>query len=168
MPSCTSPTQLPAPKPHPSPRGGAGREQADRLTRHGWHAHELQDVSAAPEHRKIQNTWNLEIRHRNSCNMLLLEGVEVMSRKYGAASMNRGAPAVPSRAQGTEWASCCSLPQGKCSECITEPCWNCTPSVLLSPCSLQLSAEVESALPTPTAPSPLTCVRCWCWNTCLS
>lgn len=34
--------------------------------------------------------------------MLLLEGVEVMSRKYGAASMNRGAPAVPSRAQGTE------------------------------------------------------------------
>lgn len=154
----------------PSPWGGAGRGgQTDRQTRHKRHAHELQEVPTVSEHSMVKNnTWNLEIMHRNSFNMLFLEGVGVTSRKCSAASINRVAPAVPSRAQGTEWASCCSLPQGKCSECITEPCWKCTPSVLLSSLSLQLSVEVERALPTPTAPSSLTCVRCWCWNFCFN
>lgn len=145
----------------PSPRGRADRQTVC--------AHELQDVSAGSEHSKVQNNIsNLEIRHRNSFNMLFLEGVEVTSRKYSAASTNRAAPAVLSRAQGTDWASCCSLPQGKCSECIAEPCGKCTPSVLLPSLSLQLSAEVERALPAPTAPSPLAPVRCWCWNVCLN
>lgn len=80
--------------------------RADRQTRHKWPAHELQEVPTVSEHSKVQsNTWNLEIRHRNSFNMLFLEGVGVTCRKYSAASIKRVAPAVLSRARGTEWAS---------------------------------------------------------------